>query len=660
MKIRGFRQPLLLFILTVVVPGLILTAFTLRMIRQEKRLAGAKMAEERQRAAEAIGQSVLSRLESLRTRFLIKRSERPGGVSEAAYFGSGIILAARVQSRELLLPWDDPGSVKSDSSALLRYRAHIEAGERAEFRERNFREAEEAFRRAVALSDSPALEAPARLSLARVLLKNGLTSNARDEYLGLLGSPVVVTDEYGVPFAFFAASRLLEFDGHPTDEIIELIEERIENLWLSPTALSKLDNIVAALKTRTLPPQGEKNLDNTTQALERAGRRTRQALNLKDDFATLSSALREGNADDRGTRWTVYGGDPWFITVDSDQGGNNSVLLAVEAASIWEASLAEAKRTYAFPGSGLLVDAATPGALPLSPSLPGARILFGIEEPSEWVRSSFPSSLFYALSLTLVFGVTGFGTYLLWRDMRRDFRSAELRAHFVSSVSHELKTPLTAIRMFAEALALKRPRAEAEKASYLRTIVTETERLSRLINNVLDFSKIEQGTRTYRMEPVHLESVVRNAARTMTYPLEQQGFQLHLSVEEDLPEIQADIDALEQALLNLLHNAVKYSGDSRKIELRLRRREDFAAIEVEDHGIGIGPGEIKRVCEKYYRGDAAVNSRISGAGLGLSIVNHIVAAHNGRLEIESEPGRKSIFSIVIPLPPGRDNPWPES
>jgi signal transduction histidine kinase len=660
MKIRGIRQPLLLFVLTVVVPGLILTAFTLRMIRQDKRLAGTKMAEECQRAAETVGQAILNRLERFRTQFWVSHSESPGPFSQPADTSSGVQLAARVINRELLLPWEDPLPILDDSSALPRYRAQIEAGERAEFQEKNFRKAESAFRRAGAMSDSPARAAPARLNLARVLMKNGMISKARDEYLALLRTPADLFDEYGVPLAFFAASRLLEFDGTATDVISRLAEGPIEDLWMSPTALSKWADIITALKARHLTPQDGDRLKSTIRALERADRRTRQALKLKDDFSALASTLREGNDGDHEPRWTVYGGDPWFITIDAGEAEDVSVLLAVEAARTRDSSIAEAKRTYAFPGTCRLVDEATPEAFRLSPSLPGVRVLFETAEPSAWVGSSFPSPLFYALSMTLVFGVTGFGTYLLWRDMRRDYRSAELRTHFVSSVSHDLKTPLTAIRMFAEALALKRPRAEAEKFDYLRTIVTETERLSRLINNVLDFSKIEQGTRNYKMEPVRLDNVVKNAARTMTYPLEQQGFQLQLAVEEGLPEIQADSDALEQALLNLLHNAVKYSGDSREIDVCLRRREGCASIEVKDHGIGLGPGERDKVCDNYYRGAAAVNSRISGAGLGLSIVSHIVTAHHGRLEIQSEPGRGSVFSIVIPFPPDEDNPWPKS
>ena len=146
-----------------------------------------------------------------------------------------------------------------------------------------------------------------------------------------------------------------------------------------------------------------------------------------------------------------------------------------------------------------------------------------------------------------------------------------------------------------------------------------------------------------------LADIVTKAAQTMTYPLEQEGFQLSLSVQEAVPEIQGDKDALEQALLNLLHNAVKYSGKSRNVELRLLLRAGWAAIEVEDHGLGIGPEEKEKICSKYYRGGAAIDNRISGAGLGLSIVSHIVKAHGGRLEIESTVGKGSIFSIILPV-----------
>jgi signal transduction histidine kinase len=164
---------------------------------------------------------------------------------------------------------------------------------------------------------------------------------------------------------------------------------------------------------------------------------------------------------------------------------------------------------------------------------------------------------------------------------------------------------------------------------------------TRLLNNVLDFSKIEKGKRIYHPEPASLYEVVESAARTMEYPLKQQGFQLDISMEEGLPLAQVDRDAMEQALLNLLHNAVKYSGDSKK--------SGRALIQVVDQGIGIPPQEKEKIFEKFYRAASPQNERIPGTGIGLALVSHIVDAHGGRLELESEPGEGSTFSIYIPL-----------
>ena len=246
-------------------------------------------------------------------------------------------------------------------------------------------------------------------------------------------------------------------------------------------------------------------------------------------------------------------------------------------------------------------------------------------------------------------GVTVFGALLLWRDVRRELRLAELRSQFVSSVSHELKTPLTAIRMFAETLRLGRADG-ATRDEYLDTIVNESERLTRLLNNVLDFSKIEQGRKAYRLEPSSLVDVVRVAARAMAYPLEQHGFVLRLEIDESVPAVRVDADALEQAILNLLTNAMKYSGEGREIDLRLAQDERQAVIAVRDRGVGIPLHEQTRIFEKFYRVQTADNQRIPGTGLGLTLVDHIARAHDGSVGVESAPGHGSTFSIRVPLP----------
>jgi signal transduction histidine kinase len=179
--------------------------------------------------------------------------------------------------------------------------------------------------------------------------------------------------------------------------------------------------------------------------------------------------------------------------------------------------------------------------------------------------------------------------------------------------------------------------------------VNESERLARLVDNVLDFSKIEQGKKIYRLRPTRLEDIAGSAVRAMQFPLAQQGFRLHFSAEEDLPEIQADADAIQQAILNLLTNAMKYSGDSREIDLRLYARNGDAVIEVVDRGLGLAPEEQKHIFEKFYRAPSQDSRLIAGTGLGLTLVAHIAKAHHGRVEVESAPGAGSRFSIMIPI-----------
>jgi signal transduction histidine kinase len=197
-----------------------------------------------------------------------------------------------------------------------------------------------------------------------------------------------------------------------------------------------------------------------------------------------------------------------------------------------------------------------------------------------------------------------------------------------------LKTPLTSIRAHAETLLLGRAGSAAATSDYLRTIVSESERLTRLVESVLEFSRIEQGRRTYCLQTTNLEEVVRAAARTLEHPLAQLGFTLTITSDGSRPAPQADPEALTQAIVNLLGNALKYSGDARSIEMRLGTRDGEAFVDVVDHGIGIAGDE---------------QAGIAGTGLGLPLALHVVQAHRGRIAVVSRPGHGSTFSVSIPL-----------
>jgi signal transduction histidine kinase len=203
--------------------------------------------------------------------------------------------------------------------------------------------------------------------------------------------------------------------------------------------------------------------------------------------------------------------------------------------------------------------------------------------------------------------------------------------------------------MFAELLQMKDPDGPGVESGSLGTIVGESERLTRLLNNVLDHSNIEQDRKIYRRKPTSLAEVAERAARAIQYPLGQDGFTLTVDVEDGLPPVSVDPDALEQAILNLLTNAMKYSGDSRDIDLRLGRENGHAVIEVTDRGVGVAAEDVARLTEKFYRVSSPENQQVPGTGLGLALVEHMAKAHGGELRIRSVVGRGSTFSIHLPM-----------
>jgi signal transduction histidine kinase len=337
------------------------------------------------------------------------------------------------------------------------------------------------------------------------------------------------------------------------------------------------------------------------------------------------------------------------VSLTSATPAPGSLLVAVDAQSLFSSFQPDQDLSKDVPSGFRFVMGLSSDGLSPDPRLQGLSLVFDSSASEIPIKSWSLQRSFYFLALVLVLGVTLFGAYLLWRDVRREVGLADLRSQFVSSVSHELKTPLTAIRMFAETLRLGRSKDPTAQMEYLDTIVNESERLTRLLNNVLDFSKIEQGKRIYHPAPASLSEIVRTAARAMEYPLKQQGFKLDVWIDESLPQIRVDRDSIEQAVLNLLSNAMKYSGESRTVGLRVRREDDYALIQVIDKGVGIDPKEQARIFEKFYRVPTRENESLPGTGLGLALVAHIAKAHGGSVRVESTPGEGSTFSVLLPL-----------
>jgi signal transduction histidine kinase len=242
-----------------------------------------------------------------------------------------------------------------------------------------------------------------------------------------------------------------------------------------------------------------------------------------------------------------------------------------------------------------------------------------------------------------------FGSAWVLRAVRSELIDAQHKTTFVANVSHELKTPLTSIRLFAELLKEGRQTDPAKQQKYLGIIVSEVERLTRLINNVLDFSRARKRGRSYDRRSVDLAALCREIVETQRVRLEHNGFSLHLSAPEVPVMVKADAEALKQALLNVLTNAEKYSGDEKWIALAVAAGETTATITVDDHGIGIAPHLREAVFREFYRVDDSLTTRVQGSGLGLTITRQILRDHGGDIVCSGAPPRGARFTLTLPL-----------
>lgn len=231
----------------------------------------------------------------------------------------------------------------------------------------------------------------------------------------------------------------------------------------------------------------------------------------------------------------------------------------------------------------------------------------------------------------------------------RQMSLARLKNDLITTVSHELKTPLSSIRVLVDTLMDGKYQDENLVKNYIELIAKENERLSRLVENFLTFSRIEDKRQTFDFREIEPANVVRSAYDTMKHRFESGGFSFEVTIPEKTPALIADQDALIMALLNLLENAFQYSGDTKSVILALYSENGNISFEVRDKGVGLSLEEKKKILEPFYQVDQTLSRKSGGFGLGLSIVKSIIDIHRGSINIDSEKGNGSTFTITIPL-----------
>jgi signal transduction histidine kinase len=291
-------------------------------------------------------------------------------------------------------------------------------------------------------------------------------------------------------------------------------------------------------------------------------------------------------------------------------------------------------------------------ATELGESLPHWEMAVYILDPAKLAQSAHVFELTLGLLTAVLLLAIAVGGWLIVADLNRQLTLARQKTDFVSNVSHELKTPLTSIRMFSELLAEGRVSEPARQQSYLNIITSEASRLTRLINNVLDFSRLERGEKKYQMQRCDFAGLLRETVQTYQPHLESNGFQIKCAwPETDIPVL-GDRDALAQVIVNLLSNAEKYSAGKKEIAVELECFSEplpFVEARVLDRGTGVPPGCEEKIFEQFFRAHDSLSSGIQGSGLGLTLARQIARAHGGDVLYRPRPGGGSCFTLRLPV-----------
>jgi signal transduction histidine kinase len=252
--------------------------------------------------------------------------------------------------------------------------------------------------------------------------------------------------------------------------------------------------------------------------------------------------------------------------------------------------------------------------------------------------------IFILIALLMVLGFV-FTIYTLNEELRLN----KLKSEFISNVSHELKSPLTSIRMMTEMLHHNRVQTEERKSVYYSAMLEESEHLSHLIDNILDFSRMDDDRKKYDFIDLDLDELLLKFLESTRQRLPEPGFDIRYDCPDRVPVIQADKSAILQVFYNLVDNAIKFSGTSRQIDISLFSKDDELVLCVKDYGIGISNRDQEKIFDRFYRGDEPQRLGIKGSGIGLTIVKKIMETHKGRLTLESRPGKGSTFCVHLPI-----------
>lgn len=504
----------------------------------------------------------------------------------------------------------------------------FEEGERLEFTQDKPEKAEAIYARLADSKDS-GVRAGALLRLGRVLRKRGRTAGSRAAYqrLAALGDGRVA----GSPAELVARHALCE-------------------LSASRDSAEDLKKDLLAVRWRLTQGQFEFYWSEASRLSGREEAPPDEAVALSQAAALAWSEWKRDSSP-RGQRIVMTGERPWFLMWRSAL-GRRTVLVA-KPESILKRASAETQALCA----AVDEEGHTVAGVKVSSGRAAVRTAAENQLPWNLYVASSPSGRqpgaatrlrFVLIGIVIIVLVLIAGTYFIARAIRKEMEIARLQSDFVSAVSHEFRSPLTALRQLSEILAFGRVPSEERRQKYYETLVSETSRLQRLVETLLNFGKMEAGARQYRFEELDARELVDRVAAEFEPQISASGRHIGVDRAPNACRVVADSEALALALRNLVDNALKYSPDQPSVWVECGPENGCVAIRVRDRGIGIPLPEQKAIFEKFVRGNAAIRGSVKGTGVGLAMVRHVVDAHGGKILLASAPGEGSTFTMLLP------------
>ena len=690
---RSRGQILIVFLGAVMLPSLILAYLGLRYIRQEEQWQGQLVVQNLEVALSNAARTVDEELRlHVREAFvsLTSHTALPTLINplQLHTFSRDHALVEEVllldQQGGLLFPrsYRSQSRPVTDGTALgsPTLTEHLVRGEEFEARG-NYREALEEFEEGLVRSKTGKTRLAFRIRIARCLYATGSLDAAQDAY-----RQVVVEDGNhfwgeALPYRLIARFRLAEISkqqGKPEEEceyLLELYGEIVRHFdrFEQPQYEYHLARVKATLSS--LRPQGEPTVSVRLDSLSRVeetflGERVQREFLERHAFPLIETVLHtkpEPNSIRYATVDVPESSVSYaFLELDNAAGVIRFVgirlrfsqLIAYALESVGRIAVGENIHVELLnrDGEPLALDAIKSAPAVLETPLNGpAGITHGFKlaivatpgTPIEEITSR-SLTLYYVL-IGIVTVVILLGILFIYHETSRERELARMKSEFISNVTHEIKTPIATIRTLAENVNEGWVRSPDKHEQYFRLIARESERLGHLVENTLDFSRIESGRKQYRLENGSLREVLESTVDRFRILTHGQGVEITCSVDDTLPLIRMDEVAIGEALMNLLDNAVKYSRERTIVALTAFVEGDEIRIEVKDAGIGMDRKELSRIFEKFYRAEPAAGRKVPGSGIGLTLVKDIVEAHSGRIEVLSERNAGSTFTIILPM-----------